>query len=260
MTMNPTATTTDTTTGKPDHKVVSKSEWLRARRDLLAKEKELTRLSDEMARLRQELPWTRVEKDYVFEGPKGKLHLADLFDGRCQLAVYHFMLGPDFAEGCPGCSHLVDSIDGVLEHVRARNVSLVLVSTGSLASIAAFNKRMGWRLPWFSSAGSDFNHDFAVTFSKDEVASGEKAYNFGTQPPYSEENPGLSYFYKDASGTIYHTYSTYARGLDAFLPTYVILDRAPKGRDEGTAEAPMRWLKHHDKYQPTVQLGDSCCH
>src|SRR5580704_2406503 len=173
--MNPTATI--------DHKVVSQKEWLRARRELLAKEKELTRQTDELARLRQELPWTQVEKDYVFEGSKGKVHLADLFRGHNQLAVYHFMLGPDWAEGCPGCSHIVDNFNGILDHVRARNVSLVLVSSGSLASIAAFNKRMGWRLPWFSSASSDFNHDFAVTFSKSEVASGEKAYNFGTQPP-----------------------------------------------------------------------------
>lgn len=159
--------------------MVSQSEWLRARRDLLAKEKELTRQSDELARLRLELPWTRVEKDYVFDGPKGKVRLADLFEGRSQLAVYHFMLGPDWVEGCPGCSFMIDHLNGTLEHVRRRDVSLVLVSRGSLANIVAFNKRMGWRLPWVSTAGNDFNHDFGVSFTPDEVASGAKTYNFG---------------------------------------------------------------------------------
>jgi predicted dithiol-disulfide oxidoreductase (DUF899 family) len=250
--MNPTATL--------DHPVVSQSEWLRARRDLLAKEKELTRQSDELARQRLELPWTRVEKDYVFDGPKGRVRLADLFEGRSQLAVYHFMLGPDWVEGCPGCSLMIDHLNGTLEHVHARDVSLVLVSRGSLANIAAFNKRMGWRLPWVSTAGNDFNHDFGVSFTPDEVASGAKTYNFGAQPPYAEENPGLSCFYKDVSGTVYHTYSTYARGLDGFLTTYVLLDRAPKGRDEEGLNSPMGWLRHHDKYQPSVQIGGSCCH
>jgi predicted dithiol-disulfide oxidoreductase (DUF899 family) len=240
-----------------DHKIVSKNEWQRARTDLLAKEKELTRQSDEVARLRREFPWTRVEKDYVFEGPKGKLRLADLFEGRSQLAVYHFMLGPDSVEGCPGCSFMTDHLNATLEHVHARDVSLVLISSGSLASITAFNKRMGWLLPWFSSAASDFNHDFGVSFTPAEVASGAKTYNFRTQPPHAEENPGLSCFYKDAGGTVYHTYSTYARGLDAFLTTYVILDRAPKGRDE---EKSMSWLRHHDKYEPAAASGQPCCH
>jgi predicted dithiol-disulfide oxidoreductase (DUF899 family) len=244
--------------GTLDHKVVSKSEWQRTVKDFLAKEKELTEKSDELARQRRELPWTRVEKNYVFEGPQGKVSLADLFDGRSQLAVYHFMLGPDATEGCPGCSYLTDHVDGAIEHLKARDLTLVLVSRGPLDKIAAFKKRMGWHIPWFSSAGSDFNHDFAVSFSKDEVASGAKAYNFGTQVPDAEENPGLSFFYKAPSGEILHTYSAYARGLDALLGTYVVLDRAPKGRDENNQS--MSWLRHHDKYEPTKPSAGSCCH
>jgi len=196
------------------HKVVSNSEWQRACADFLAKEKELTHLSDEVARLRRELPWTKVDKSYVFEGPRGKMTLADLFGGHSQLCVYHFMLGPDWAEGCKSCSYLGDHLDAALVHLRARDLSLVLVSTAPLATIGAFNKRMGWHIPWFSSGGTDFNHDFAITFTKEEVDSKRKAYNFGTQSPYSDENPGMSFFYKDPSGAVFHTYSLYARGLD----------------------------------------------
>ena len=243
------------------HKVVSKSEWQRACSEFLAKEKELTRLSDEVARQRHELPWTKVEKNYVFEGPQGKMTLADLFGGRSQLAVYHFMLGPDWVEGCKSCSYLADHMDGAVVHLAARDLSLVLVSRAPMATIAAFNKRMGWRIPWFSSSGSDFNRDYAVSFTPQEVASKVKSYNFDTQPPYSDENPGMSFFYKDASGTVFHTYSAYARGLDALLTAYVILDRAPKGRDEEGLPMSMSWVRHHDKYQPaTVQIGESCCH
>jgi len=252
-TMNPTATL--------DHKVVSKNEWLRACADFLAQEKELTRLSDEVARQRHQLPWTQVDKNYVFEGPQGKVTLADLFGGRSQLAIYHFMLGPDWVEGCKSCSYLADHMEGARVHLAARDLSLVLVSRAPLATIAAFDKRMGWHIPWFSSSGCDFNRDFAVTFTQQEVASGVKSYNFGTQPPYSDENPGMSFFYKDPSGAIFRTYSVYARGLDALLTAYVILDRAPKGRDEEGLKASMDWVRHHDKYQPTtVQLGGSCCH
>jgi predicted dithiol-disulfide oxidoreductase (DUF899 family) len=246
-------------TATVSHKVVSKNEWLRACADFLAKEKELSRLSDEVARLRRQLPWTRVEKNYVFDGPQGPVSLVDLFGEHSQLAVYHFMLGPDSVEGCKGCSYVTDHLDGTLEHLAARDVSLVLVSRASLPKIEAFKKRMGWRLPWVSSAGNDFNHDFAVSFTKDEVASQTKNYNFGTRAAYGEENPGMSFLYKDAEGAIFHTYATFARGLDALLGTYVILDRAPKGRDE-EREKPMDWVRRHDEYQPTtVQLGASCC-
>jgi len=243
------------------HKVVSKNEWLRACADFLAKEKELSRLGDEVARQRRHLPWARVEKNYVFDGPQGKVSLWDLFGEHSQLATYHFMLGPDWTEGCKGCSYVTDHLDGTLEHLGARDVSLVLVSRARLQNIEAFKKRMGWRLPWVSSAGNDFNHDFGVSFTEDEVASQAKSYNFGTRAPYAEENPGMSFFYKDAGGVIFHTYGTFARGLDALLGTYVILDRAPKGRDEEQLKAPMDWVRLHDKYQPTpVQLGGSCCH
>jgi len=242
------------------HQVVSKEEWMRACRDFLVKEKELSRMSDEVARQRRELPWTRVEKPYTFDGPQGKLSLADLFGGRSQLAVYHFMLGPTWTEGCKGCSYVTDHMEGTLPHLGARDLSLVLVSRAPLSTIGAFKKRMGWHLPWVSSGGTDFNHDFAVRFSPEEVASGKPTYNFDSRPPYSDENPGMSFFYKDPSGAIFHTYSIYARGLDAFLTTYAILDRAPKGRDEDGLKAPMDWVRRHDEYQPTVQIGGSCCH
>ena len=242
-----------------EHKVVSKNEWFRACSDFLEREKELTRLNDELARQRRELPWTRVEKDYVFQGPEGKLKLADLFGGRSQLAVYHFMFGPDWTEGCPGCSYVSDHMNGAIEHLAARDVSLVLVSRAPLAALEAFKKRMGWHFRWVSSGGCDFNQDYAVSFSKEEVASGAKKYNFATTPPHGEENPGMSLFFKDATGTIYHTYSAFGRGLESMLGTYSILDRAPKGRDEAGLPMPMAWVRHHDKYEPTAQGAHSCC-
>ena len=243
-----------------DHEVVSKSQWLRACGDFLAKEKELTKRSDELSRQRRELPWTRVEKEFIFDGPQGNLSLADLFDGRSQLATYHFMFGPDWAEGCPGCSYVTDHLNGTLEHLQARDVTLVLVSRAPLDKLQAFKKRMGWRLPWFSSGGCDFNRDFGVSFTKEEVASGDKTYNFGTTAPHGEENPGLSLFIKDSSGAILHTYSTFGRGLEAVLGTYAVLDRAPKGRDEDDITPPMAWVRHHDKYEPMKQGAESCCH
>jgi predicted dithiol-disulfide oxidoreductase (DUF899 family) len=243
-----------------DHNVMSKDQWLRAHRDFLAEEKELTRRSDELARRRRELPWTRVEKDYVFAGPHGKTGLGDLFDGRSQLATYHFMFGPDWAEGCPSCSYVTDHLNGVIEHLKARDVTLVLVSRASQEKLVAFKKRMGWHIPWLSSGGCEFNQDFAVSFSKADVAAGAKTYNLDTIAPYGEENPGLSFFYRDSSGAIFHTYSTYARGLDVLLGTYVILDRAPKGRDEASLPSAMAWVRYHDKYESTGQGDESCCH
>ncbi len=247
------------TATKLDHKVVSRDQWRRLYGEFLNKEKELTRQSDELARQRRELPWTRVDKDYKLEGPLGKVRLGDLFDGQTQLAVYHFMFGPDWAEGCPGCSYVTDHLNGALEHLRARDVSLVLVSRGPLEKLAAFEKRMGWRLPWFSSQGSDFNRDFGVAFTKEEVASGEKKYNFDTTAPHGEENPGMSFFIKDENGAIYHTYSTFGRGLETLLGTYAVLDRAPRGRDEAGLPAPMAWVRHHDKYESNKQGAASCC-
>ena len=243
-----------------DHAVVSKSEWLRARSDFLAKEKELTRLSDELSRQRLELPWTAIEKQYVFQGPQGTVSLAELFDGRSQLATYHFMFGPDWPEGCPGCSYVTDHMDGAIEHLQARDVSLVLVSRAPVEKLAAFKKRMGWHFTWVSSAGCDFNRDFGVLFTKEEVDGGANAYNFATIPPHGEENPGLSCFYKDPSGAMFHTFSGYGRGLEAMLGTYSVLDRAPKGRNEDSLASPMAWVRHHDKYEPTSPGAGSCCH
>lgn len=242
------------------HPVVSKAQWLRARRELLDKEKELTRLGDELTRQRQALPWTRVETEYQFLSPRGMLTLGDLFDGCSQLATYHFMFGPDWEEGCPGCSYVTDHIDGALEHLRARDVSLVLVSRGPLDKLMAFRKRMGWHTPWVSSAATGFNHDFGVTFTAVEVSSGAKSYNFGSSAPHGEENPGLSFFSKDPSGAVFHTYSTYGRGLDVLLGAYAILDRTPQGRDESGLPTTMAWLRHHDKYSPAVRSIGSCCH
>ena len=249
-----------TSTATIDHPVVSQQEWLRAAREFQQQEKELMRQNDELARQRRELPWTRAEKNYVFDGLQGKLSLADLFGKRSQLAVYHFMFGPDWTEGCPSCSYVTDHMNGSLEHLAARDVSLMLVSTGPLDKLLAFKQRMGWKLPWVSSGGCDFNHDFGVTFTKEEVAGGVNGYNLASRPPYAEENPGMSWFHKDPSGAIYHTYSTYARGLEPLLGTYVIIDRTAKGRDEDGLPMPMEWVRHHDKYEPTLQSVSSCCH
>lgn len=245
----------------PHHpRIVSKTEWLRAREAFLAKEKALTRQNDLLARERRELPWTRVEKSYVFTGAKGKPSLADLFAGRGQLATYHFMFGPDWEEGCPGCSYLMDHISGAIEHLAARDVSLVLVSRAPLEKLTAFQLRMGWRFTWVSSGDCDFNRDFGVLFSQEEVAGGANIYNFGSSPTHGEECPGLSYFHKDASGDVFHTYSTFARGLEAMVGTYALLDLAPKGRDEDNLNPPMQWVRHHDKYAPSAQGAATCCH
>jgi predicted dithiol-disulfide oxidoreductase (DUF899 family) len=249
--------TTDTTN---QHKVVSQEEWLRAHREFLTKEKELTKRNDELSRERLELPWTRVEKDYMFAGPRGEATLADMFDGRSQLATYHFMFAPEWSEGCPSCSYVTDHFNGMIEHLHARDVTLVLVSRAPQEKLKLFQKRLGWRIPWYSSGGCDFNQDFGVTFTKDEVERGVNEYNLQTMAPYSEENPGLSFFYRDPSGTILHTYSTYARGLDVLLGAYAVLDRAPKGRDEDELPWPMAWVRYHDKYEPNLQQLESCCH
>jgi predicted dithiol-disulfide oxidoreductase (DUF899 family) len=238
-------------------KVVSKDEWLKARIALLAKEKALTHEHDKLARERRELPCVKVETAYTFDGPRGKLSLADLFDGRNQLVVYHFMLGPDWPEGCPSCSFLIDHLDGATVHLKARDVTMVLVSRAPLAKIEAFKKRMGWHFPWVSSHGSDFNSDFDVSFTKEQIADGRGRYNFGTIAPYGEECPGLSVFAKDAAGQVFHTYSAYARGLEPLLGTYVILDLVPKGRDEEGLPSTMSWVKHHDKYAEPVPLSAS---
>jgi predicted dithiol-disulfide oxidoreductase (DUF899 family) len=228
-------------------RVVSEAEWLVARKDLLTHEKELTRLRDKVSRHRRELPRVEIEKDYVFDGPDGKETLADLFDGRSQLVVYHFMLGPGWEEGCKSCSFLADHFDGANWHLPHRDVTFVVISRAPLAEIEPFKKRMGWRFKWVSSNGNDFNFDYHVSFTKDEEAKGEVYYNYETAEFLSDELPGLSVFYRNEDGDVFHTYSTYARGLDTLVGAYNFLDLVPKGRDENP-ESTMDWVRRHDQY------------
>jgi predicted dithiol-disulfide oxidoreductase (DUF899 family) len=231
------------------HKIVSQDEWLVARKAHLAKEKELTRLRDQLSAERQELPWVKVEKEYVFDGPDGKATLADLFGGRSQLLVYHFMFGPDWEQGCPSCSYVADHIDGANQHLPHRDVTLLAVSRAPLARIEAFRRRMGWHFKWVSSYANDFNLDFQVSFTPEEMAQGEVYYNYRMGAFPSEEAPGLSAFYRDPDGTIFHTYSAYERGLDMLIGAYNYLDLAPKGRNEAELPWTMAWVRHHDRYE-----------
>jgi predicted dithiol-disulfide oxidoreductase (DUF899 family) len=228
-------------------KVVSAAEWLVARKDLLTREKQLTRLRDEVSRHRLELPWVKVEKEYIFDGPDGEQTLADLFDGRRQLIVYHFMLGPGWKEGCKSCSYLADHFDGANWHLPHRDVSFVVVSRAPLPEIQAYQNRMGWRFKWLSSHGTDFNFDYHVSFTKEDEEKGTAYYNYTTQEFVSDELPGLSVFYKDENGDVFHAYSTYGRGLDILVGAYNLLDLVPKGRDENP-DATMDWVRRHDEY------------
>jgi predicted dithiol-disulfide oxidoreductase (DUF899 family) len=230
------------------HRVVSREDWLAARRQLLQKEKEFTRLRDRLSAERRELPWVKVEKEYVFDTLDGKQTLADLFDGRNQLMVYHFMFGPDWEQGCPSCSFVSDHIDGANWHLPQRDVTLLAVSRAPLAQIEAFRQRMGWRFKWVSSHDNDFNYDFHVSFTKEELAKGKVHYNYDLVEGY-DELPGLSVFYKDENGDVFHTYSAYARGLDLLVGAYNYLDLAPKGRDEAVLPWTMAWVRHHDRYE-----------
>jgi predicted dithiol-disulfide oxidoreductase (DUF899 family) len=230
------------------HRILTHDEWLLARRELLDKEKEFTRLRDQLSRTRRDLPWERVEKSYVFDGPNGEASLADLFDGRSQLIVYHFMFGPDWQVGCKSCSFWADNFDGIIDHLHQRDVTFVAISRAPLATLEAFKRRMDWSFPWYSSERSDFNFDFAVSFSDNEVKDGEKRYNFGTLPPQVGEMPGTSVFCKDPDGAVFHTYSCYARGLDMQNTAYHYLDLVPKGRDEKGLPFTMSWLKLRDEY------------
>jgi predicted dithiol-disulfide oxidoreductase (DUF899 family) len=230
------------------HKVVSEKEWVAARTELLLKEKELTRLRDDLARQRRELPWVRVEKAYTFDTPTGKKTLAELFDGRSQLAVYHFMFGPDWQEGCPSCSFNMDHTDGALAHLAQRDVTFVAISRAPLPKIEAFKKRMGWRFPWVSSFGTDFNYDYQASFKPEDKAKGNVYYNYSMMEFPSEEAPGISVFYRDKDGAVFHTYSAYARGTESVMGTYNYLDLVPKGRDEDALPFTMAWVRHHDRY------------
>ena len=231
-----------------EHKVVSRTEWIEARKDLLAKEKDFTRQRDAISAERRKLPWVKVEKEYVFDTPGGKKPLADLFGGKSQLIIYHFMFGPGWEEGCPSCSLLADHFDGSLVHLAHRDVNFLVVSRAPLAQIQAFQKRMGWRFPWVSSYESEFNPDYHVSFSQEELTKGKVYYNYEETDFPSEERPGLSVFYKDGTGSVFHTYSSYGRGLDILIGAYNFLDFAPKGRDEDGLKFTMAWVRHHDKY------------
>lgn len=257
-------TATIRTTGA---KVVSHAEWIAARKEFLTKEKEFTHLRDELSRQRRELPREKVEKKYVFQGPNGTVELADLFGGLSQLVVYHFMFGPGWKEGCPSCSFIADQFDAIGPHMAQRDTRLAAVSRATVPEIEAFKKRMGWKFPWVSSFGNDFNYDYHVSFSKEDIASGKAVYNFGTSSFPSEEGPGASVFYRQ-DGEIFHTYSTYGRGLDILLSAYNFIDLTPKGRDEDSLPHPMAWVQHHDKYAdpkalhaitPIAQSKDECC-
>lgn len=229
------------------HQIVSREEWLAARLELLKEEKALTRHSDEVARQRQALPWVRIDKIYTFDTPVGPRTLADLFEGRCQLLVQHFMLAPAWQQGCKSCSYMADHTDGATVHLAQRDVTFVAVSRAPLSEIERFRQRMGWKFPWVSSNGTDFNRDFHVSFTADEMANGKADYNFGGTPA-GEEMPGVSAFWKDDEGAVFHTYSTYGRGVEVMMHTYRLLDLTPKGRDEeGRA---MAWVRHHDRYGP----------
>ena len=240
-------------------RIVSRNEWLVARKALLAREKAHTREGDALSVDRRRLPMVKVETSYMFDTPDGRRSLADLFEDRSQLIVYHFMMGPGWVEGCPSCSFLMDHLDGALPHLANRDVTLVAVSRAPLAEIDAFKRRMGWQFPWVSSYGTAFNRDFHVSFTKDEVASGKMHYNYAEQLFPSEEGPGFSVFVKNAQGDIFHTYSTYGRGGESVLGTYHLLDLVPKGRDEDGLRFPMAWVRHHDRYTANAGAGESTC-
>lgn len=231
------------------NRIVSREEWLKARLELLAAEKEFTSQRDALTRRRMAMPWARVEKPYQFEGPKGALSLADLFDGRSQLIVYHFMLAPDWEEGCTSCSFWADNFDGIPVHLKHRDVTFTAISRAPLARIEAYKKRMGWHFPWVSSYASDFNFDYHVSFTPEQVAEGKAYYNYALQPNSESEQVGISVFFRNESGELFHTYSCYARGVDMLNGAYHYLDLVPKGRDEDGFSFSMAWLRRHDQYE-----------
>jgi len=237
------------------HKTVSREEWIEARKALMAQEKELTRARDRLGEARRALPWVRIEKPYVFDSIEGRKGLADLFRGRPQLVVQHFMFAPDWDEGCKSCSFWADGFERIIPHLAARDTTLVAVSRAPLEKLTAFKRRMGWSFDWVSSAGCDFNYDYAVSFTQDQIKSGGKVYNFGTSGFGIEEAPGISVFYRDADGDIFHTYSCFARGLDMMNATYHYLDLTPLGRHEEGLPYPMDWVRLRDRYQPAAQAA-----
>lgn len=233
--------------GVKEHKVVSEKQWLAARKKLLAEEKKFSKLRDQLNRKRRDLPWVKIEKEYVFEGPNGEETLSGLFSGRSQLVTYHFMFGPDWDEGCPHCSFWADHYDATLIHLAHRDTTLVVVSRAPFTDIDRFQKRMGWRFKWVSSAKNDFNFDYHVSFTPEQIRSKKMFYNYGPLDMDIDEREGVSAFYKDAKGAVYHTYSSYARGIDMLNTTYHFLDLTARGRDENP-ERTQDWVRFHDRY------------
>ncbi len=231
-----------------NHQIVSKNEWIAARKVLLKKEKEFTALRDQLSQLRRELPWIAVDKEYIFEGRNGKVNLSELFDGRSQLIVYHLMYDPTWDAACQSCSFWADNFNDIILHLNHRDVTMIAISKAPYSKIDTYKKRMGWDFKWVSSFDTDFNRDYNVSFTKEELEKKEGFYNFSIQDPSVSELPGVSVFYKDPSGKIFHTYSAYARGIDILNNTYNYLDLVPKGRDEDGYDFPMAWVRRHDEY------------
>ena len=249
-----------TETSIANHPVVTRNDWVARRQDLLAREKELTHLRDQVARDRRALPWVRLDKTYTFDTLEGRRTLADLFDGHRQLMVQHFMFAPGWEQGCKSCSFMADHLDGALPHLAQRDLTVRVVSRASLPEIERFRQRMGWQFKWVSSNGSDFNYDFAVSFAPAELAKGEVYYNYDRVAFPSEEAPGISVFYKNDAGEVFHTYSTYGRGVEVMMGTYNMLDLTPKGRDERPGHG-MEWVRHHDRYEsaPAPKATAAAC-
>jgi predicted dithiol-disulfide oxidoreductase (DUF899 family) len=256
-----TGTTAISQVSTHNHRVVSRAEWVAERRTLLARDLVAEAGQLLLARERRALPWVRIDKTYTFDTPVGRRTLADLFDGRRQLLVQHFMFAPGWEQGCKSCSYMADHTDGATVHLAQRDVAFVAVSRAPLSEIERFRQRMGWKFPWVSSHGNDFNRDFHVSFTADEMANGKADHNFGGTPA-GEEMPGVSAFWKDDAGEVFHTYSTYGRGVEVMMHTYRLLDLTPKGRDEDGRG--MRWVRHHDRYEPAsaaqaAKAAGSCC-
>jgi predicted dithiol-disulfide oxidoreductase (DUF899 family) len=236
------------TEGLEDHKIVSKDDWIEARKALLKKEKEFTILRDQLSQQRRKLPWVAVNKEYVFEGPNGKENLAELFDGKSQLIVYHFMFDPSWEAACLHCSFWADNFNGIIVHLNQRDVTMIAVSRAPYSKLTKYEKRMGWDFKWVSSYDTDFNFDYHVSFRPEELDRKEAFYNYDLQDMNSSEREGVSVFYKDPAGRVFHTYSAYARGIDMLNVAYHYLDLVPKGRDEVGHEFPQFWVRRHDEY------------